>query len=168
MRYYELLENASAGASSSGGIATVATSMNQKPIKRGVYGIEENYRVDMVDEFTRAYMQAMLWAETDNSNDQGGDPLDQNYDETDFSDDAMERIINDCKQFQQQAQLENYSEEIAGKMAGHDFWLTRVGHGAGFWDGDWPEAEGKRLTDLSEKFGNVDVYVGDDGQLELM
>ena len=23
------------------------------------------------------------------------------------------------------------------EYAGHDFWLTRNGHGAGFWDGDW-------------------------------
>ena len=131
--------------------------------------LKENYRVDMVDEFTRAYMQAMLWAETDNSNDQGGDPLDQNYDETDFSDEAMERIINDCKQFQQQAQLRfnDGADQVAVK-AGHDFWLTRAGHGAGFWDGDWAEPEATRYTELSEKFGNIDVYVGDDGMLELM
>ena len=32
--------------------------------------------------------------------------------------------------------------------AGHDLWLTAVGHGAGFWDGDWPE-HGEYLTTLA-------------------
>ncbi|QNP78372.1 hypothetical protein [Agrobacterium tumefaciens] len=50
-------------------------------------------------------------------------------------------------------------------MAGHDFWLTRCGHGAGFWDGDWPEPAASVLTTASEEFGNVDLYVGDDGQI---
>lgn len=133
--------------------------------------LKENFRADMMDEFTRAYMQAMLWAETDNANDQGGEPLDANYDMTDFSAEALRRIHKDCAEFQQKANLDeiqSYSEVNINEMAGHDFWLTRVGHGAGFWDGDWEEEDGKRLTDLSEWFGNVDVYVGDDGKLELM
>ncbi len=50
-------------------------------------------------------------------------------------------------------------------MAGHDFWLTRCGHGAGFWDGDWPEPAASVLTEASKEFGNVDLYVGDDGQI---
>ena len=44
----------------------------------------------------------------------------------------------------------------------YDFWLTRNGHGAGFWDGDWGEV-GDKLTELCKPYGSVDVYVGDDG-----
>lgn len=50
-------------------------------------------------------------------------------------------------------------------MAGHDFWLTRCGHGAGFWDGDWPEPAATALTEASKAFRNVDLYVGDDGEI---
>jgi hypothetical protein len=46
-------------------------------------------------------------------------------------------------------------------QGGHDFWLTRNGHGAGFWDGDWPEEVGKRLTEASKKYGEVYLYVQD-------
>jgi hypothetical protein len=131
--------------------------------------LNENYRADMMDEFTRAYMQAILWAETDQSDDQGGEPLDANYDITDFSAEALRRIKKDCDAFQQQANLDEIpTNHNIEEMAGHDFWLTRVGHGAGFWDGDWPEPYDTKLTELSEKFGNVDVYVGDNGELELM
>ena len=136
--------------------------------------LNENYRADMMDEFTRAYMEAILWSETDQSNDQGGEPLDANYDITDFSAEALRKIKNDCDAFQQRANLAevdtiDYAHRSSvEERAGHDFWLTRVGHGAGFWDGDWPEADGERLTELSKKFGHVDVYVGDDGMLEIM
>ncbi|MDH1266753.1 hypothetical protein N5C81_03870 [Rhizobium pusense] len=50
-------------------------------------------------------------------------------------------------------------------MAGHDFWLTRCDHGAGFWDGDWPEPAASALTEASKEFGNIDLYVGDGGQI---
>jgi len=47
----------------------------------------------------------------------------------------------------------------------HDFWLTRNGHGAGFWDGDWDDETGKRLTTISKKYVEIDLYVGDDGKI---
>jgi hypothetical protein len=49
-------------------------------------------------------------------------------------------------------------------QAGHDFWFTRCGHGAGFWDGDWKKY-GDLLTRLSENYGNVELYAGDDGKI---
>lgn len=62
--------------------------------------------------------------------------------------------------------------DISGKngyaAAGHDFWLTRAGHGAGFWDGDLPTDLGERLTEASKEAGNVEPYVGDDKLVYLM
>jgi hypothetical protein len=43
--------------------------------------------------------------------------------------------------------------------AAHDWILTRNGEGAGFWDGGWDEEMGKKLTELSKTFGQLDVYV---------
>lgn len=40
---------------------------------------------------------------------------------------------------------------------GHDFWLTRNGHGAGFWDRGFPE--GAALTKAAKSFGSIDIYV---------
>lgn len=53
------------------------------------------------------------------------------------------------------------------ERGGHDFWLTRNSHGAGFWDGDWPETEGKLLTDASHAFGECNLYVTDDGKIGI-
>jgi hypothetical protein len=33
----------------------------------------------------------------------------------------------------------------------HDFFLTRNGHGAGFWDGDYKN--GEKLTEIAKSFG---------------
>ena len=117
-----------------------------------------------MDKFTQSYVTCALWSTNDNSDEQGGNPLDQNYDYTDFSDELTQRVANDCAAFQAQCD-ELISEDIADwEQAGHDFWLTRNGHGAGFWDGDWP-VHGDKLTAIAERFGELDIYVGDDGKL---
>ena len=71
-------------------------------------------------------------------------------------------MIRHCAQFQKvNAELiidENrvYSSEYtAAELAGHDFWLTRNGHGAGFWDGDWQEPAAAALTAAAHAFGEV-------------
>ena len=115
-----------------------------------------------MDAFCTAYVEAALWSSTDNSNEQGGDPLDQNYSVEDISPETMKQMHADCASFQEKA-WDDISDDVEG--AGHDFWLTRNGHGAGFWDGDWPEEIGERLTALSKEYGEVDLYVGDDGKV---
>lgn len=128
-----------------------------------------------VDEFTTAYIECALWSTNDNSNEQGGDPLDKNYGPDDIASEALESMIADCKRFQE----ENFEDINDGagrigrgyssfKRAGHDFWLTRNGHGAGFWDGDWEEKAVERLTKASKAFGEANLYVGDNGAIELL
>lgn len=53
------------------------------------------------------------------------------------------------------------------KRIGRDLWFTRNGHGAGFWDGDWPEPFATRATDASKTLGEVTPYLGDDGLVYL-
>jgi hypothetical protein len=57
-----------------------------------------------------------------------------------------------------------FGNDLAG-AAGHDFQLTRNGHGAGFWDGDWEH--GDALTAIAKTFGTVSVTftVNDDDEI---
>ena len=110
-------------------------------------------------EFMNAYIEAMLWASTDND----GEPMDSRYDDTDLSDEAKAIIEHDCVEFLL-ANWERIGSEY--EQAGHDFWLTRNRHGAGFWDGDWTE-HGDALTKVAHGYGETDLYVGDDGKLYL-
>lgn len=123
-----------------------------------------------LDEFTRHYIIAALWAENDQSDPEtGGDPLDDNFDIEDIVPECLAVMIADCAKFQEEnaddiATWED-GEYTAEEMGGHDFWLTRNGHGAGFWDGDWEKEVGARLTKACEAFGKVDLYVGDDKKI---
>jgi hypothetical protein len=114
-----------------------------------------------MDEFTRAYVEAMIWSSTDDE----GNPLDYQVTPDDLAPQARNQIEVDCKRFQELAAKELDGEDLS--QAGHDFWLTRNGHGAGFWDGDWPEPAATRLAELAREFGEANPYVGDDGLIYL-
>jgi hypothetical protein len=134
-----------------------------------------------VDKFTTAYSQAALWSSHDESNEAGGEPLDQNYGTEDIAEEALAEIVADCTAFQA---TEAWKAAIANEdprtdrrtaygcsieeSAGHDFWLTRNGHGAGFWDGDWKEPHGTALDRLAKLFLQINLYVGDDGKIYSM
>lgn len=110
-----------------------------------------------LDAFTSQYIATALWAETD-----GQDPLDDNYEVDDISSESIQKMIADCQAFQNQTK-DMIVEDVS--QAGHDFWLTRNGHGAGFWDGDWPK-HGEKLTEISESFGECYIYVAD-GEIHI-
>lgn len=124
------------------------------------------------DAFTRAYIEAALWSTSDESDEQGGEPLDKNYGPGDIAAETMELIEEDCADFQKRfGQLIEdddprglHGEYDRWEKAGHDFWLTRNGHGAGFWDGDWPK-HGDELTEAAKSYGEFELYVGDDGMI---
>lgn len=111
-------------------------------------------------DFLSGYLECALWSSTDESTDAGGEPLDKNYSTNDFGFLALEQAKADCDGFIEANEAD--LEEIAGAQAGHDFWLTRNGHGAGFWDRGLGEP-GERLSAAARAYGSMHLYVGDDG-----
>lgn len=74
-------------------------------------------------EFTRAYLEAMDFTEL---GEEGQPPVGAR-----LSPYSLACALNDCSAF------ERAFPEVENKtQAGHDFWLTRQGHGTGFWDRD--------------------------------
>lgn len=115
--------------------------------------------MDYLYEMLQSYLETALWSTTDGDDDH----LDDNYSILDISPEAVEVSRKDCKWFLNQNDVGDYS----AKSVGHDFWLTRNGHGAGFWDGDYDEPYDVTLTKASEEFGVVDMCVGDDGRIYI-
>ena len=110
-----------------------------------------------LDDFTISYIETALWSSIDESDN----PLDDNYGPEDLAGETVNQMIADCKDFQEsQAELLKGLEPIS---CGHDFWLTRNHHGAGFWDGDYPKDIGQKLTDASHVYGEFYLLIGDDG-----
>jgi hypothetical protein len=115
-----------------------------------------------LDAFTRQYIETALWSTTDNSDDSGGEPLDKNYSASDIAPETMELMIEDCADFQ-----ERYIELLSNSgiddgQAGHDFWLSREGHGTGFFDESTIDEEFQDpLQEAAESYGGFDLYLGD-------
>ena len=124
-----------------------------------------------IDPFLASYIETALWSSNDNSNEQGGEPLDKNYSLLDIAPETLKLMQQDCDTFRtENAQLLQQAIEQDGASWGqiaHDFWLTRNRHGAGFWDGDYP-ATGDKLTQVAHAFGESDLLVDEeDGRLYL-
>lgn len=106
------------------------------------------------------YLIAALWSSTD----EHGEPLDAVYTVDDIAPEAQAKALEDCTDF-----IEAHARQLSGLSAeqiGHDFWLTRNHHGAGFWDRGLG-ALGQALTIAAHVYGGCDAYVGDDGQIYL-
>lgn len=107
-----------------------------------------------LEQFYNAYAEMALWSSRDDRYEDGDETLEGE----DLAEETKKKMLADCRDF-----LSQTFDIVWGNlgMAGGDFWLTRCGHGAGFWDGDWDK--GRELTDIAQVYGNVDLYVGDDG-----
>ena len=111
-----------------------------------------------LDPFTRAYINCALWATTDNSNEQGGEALDKNYDIGDIAGSCLMQMVRDCRSFRHEAGDLLMESGLSNERAGQDFWLTRERHGAGYWDEGIGEI-GQKLTDLAHGYGEFPLYV---------
>jgi hypothetical protein len=118
-----------------------------------------------LDAFTRAYVEAMFFTD---ANSDSEDLADATFAE--LAPEALKSITEDCSDFQtsfaellERAYTNGAYDET---YAGHDFWLTRNRHGAGFWDRGLGDV-GKQLTDMSHPYGEVSLYRGDDGLIYL-
>lgn len=113
--------------------------------------------MNRLDTFLEAYLDAIEWTEIHTDNPDLVDSLG-------FSGELLEVAKNDCMAFLVVAGHMIPDDRLS--QAGNDFWLTRNGHGCGFWSR--PEIWGDnadKLTDLCgwrTKFPGFDIYLGDD------
>jgi len=125
------------------------------------------------DGFLLGYMVAALWSSTfDPTGENSGsneEEIDSNHGIDDIDDDLRAHMTDDCKVFWRRngcyidacSERHTSGEYTIEEQAGHDFWLTRNGHGAGFWDRKelWGEYYMERFTKDSKWFGTHDITV---------
>lgn len=117
-----------------------------------------------IDKTTAAYLEAALWADLPECG--------KGLTLKDFTRETRERARAVCERFirENEADLQDHRESIGWpfeELVGHDLWLSRQGHGSGFWDG--PEIYGEdaanRLTRAADKLGEAFVFELEDGAL---
>ncbi|NEP51371.1 MAG: hypothetical protein F6K65_22260 [Moorea sp. SIO3C2] len=139
-----------------------------------VNGVLTSERIEPRDDSSfLSYIETALGSSTDDEDE----PLDECYGIDDFNAIALTLLYIDYLDFEEKAiaildTLDDHERRsLPEDHLGHDFWLTRNGHGAGFWDGDWDNEfieMGDRLTNLSKQYPAVDIYEGDDGLLYVI
>lgn len=102
-----------------------------------------------------SYAETALWSSTECSEDGDmGEPLDADYSVDDIDNAAFAVMVSDCESFRDcQAELLG---DVEPSTAGHNFWLSRNGHGAGFFDSDAEHADD--LQKATKPYGSVDLY----------
>lgn len=137
-----------------------------------------------LDAFTQGYIEALFFTENEPGTDRSerDDPewahrveegqqkdIPGDYGFSDLAPEALETILADCAAFQESYGPMWADGGASDEQAGHDFWLTRNRHGAGFWDrpDDFYGEHAETLTDAAHAYGEVDAYVGDDGKVYL-
>lgn len=125
-----------------------------------------------IEEFVTGYVVCALWSSTE-CDEQGNNctPLDDNYDASDIAESSMAGHREECTDYiaaniDLLRQVTDSPHGYTWGRAGHDLWLTRNGHGAGFWDRGLGEA-GEKLSEAARLCGGADPYVGDDGKVYL-
>lgn len=127
------------------------------------------------DAILAGYVDALLWTSCCNGQAQHPDPShcrgedcdtgldDLSYDRDSLAPGAVWEITEDLQGFIVSCltQRRDSFEGMEPGQLGHDFCLTRNGHGAGFWDRGLGE-RGAFLTRMSKPFGTQDAYVGSD------
>lgn len=116
----------------------------------------------MINDFISGYLECALWSSNNDNGEDNPPPLDQSHSTSDLHPDTLEKMKTDCQAFYD-ANKKVFIGSMPVEYAGHDFWLTRNRHGAGFWDREYlSQNQQSALTSASHAFGEYWLYVGDD------
>lgn len=145
--------------------ATQCYDIDDFPVGDGAQSkkVDDEYEIEQfLEQCTQSYFETALW-----SSYSGGEfetPLDRDYCIEDFDQAFVEDQKKQIAMFMNIAAHLLTEDELSNPVdIGHNFWLNRNGHGAGFWDGDYQN--GNELSKVCELFGSIDLEVGDDNKI---
>lgn len=113
--------------------------------------------------FTQAFIEALYFTDT-------GD-VDQPDSDAELEPESLLDIQAECRSFWRRFGCyvvtdvcrEAFDDPVI--QAGHDFHMTRNGHGVGFWEEEWPECYRDLLTKGAKGYGEVWLAEQENGLL---
>lgn len=131
-----------------------------------------------LDPFTRSYIDTALWSSVPHHE---GNPEGRSLEETHSTDDihpiTLAEMATDCRNFRE-GLPQHLQDALNGEdpeRAGADFWLSRNGHGSGYFDGDrYGESRDEdgdyhnhsnELQDHARMWGEYNLEPDEDGKI---
>lgn len=117
-------------------------------------------------EFTAAYIEALQWSSI--VTDANGEC--HSADRFELSTAGADKCRADCRTFCNDYRhlLEEVIDLYDIEQAGHDFALTRNGHGAGYWDrDDLSPVLADAITEAAKLQGEVYCYLNDQNEVDV-
>jgi hypothetical protein len=132
----------------------------------------------IVNPTARALLETLLWSSIGDN----GIPFDLDYGPEDVDENDVQKLYAEFQRF-----ISVVEKEITEKVGEgwdciddfydlhqpvenqteHDYILTRNGHGAGFYDGDWAREVAHILAVAADAQGPVTPYVGSDNKIYI-
>ncbi len=106
-----------------------------------------------IDCILEHYLICALWSST---NEELGTHFDEHFSTSDFCAESIDNAKKDIRAFLLLAPKKTVKKMELSQI-GHDFWLTRNHHGAGFWDRNLGEL-GDKLTEISKQFTELNLF----------
>ena len=113
----------------------------------------------MFNAFFDQYLETLLWSSSDLDT---MEPLDNDYGVCDFDESTLATLKSEALDYFYSSRHLWYATPESYNIAqhGHDFALTRNGHGAGYWDRGLGSI-GEELTKSCKCYGSIDIYAVD-------
>ena len=123
-------------------------------------------------KFIHQYLATALWSSHDFRSDrdevcydpEAGENMDDSFQPEDAHPDTLKEARTDLFEFLRQCNWHGIDlREVNPDLSqhAHDLWLTRCGHGAGFWDRGYGRGVGKALTAIAVGMGNRECMAVD-------
>lgn len=119
--------------------------------------------------FFEGYIEAAIWSSTlyEPGSEEPIEAEDFVHNQGELSPAAKESMRYSCCSFlayNENLLLQANNQGRAWGHLGHDFWLTRNGHGTGFWDRGLGEL-GEKLTQAAHLVGESHLYITDSNEI---
>lgn len=122
-------------------------------------------------EFRDGYVACALWCGVVSDDPEATDSV-YGMEREDLTESANAQLVGDADAFLENEYHDLQASELSMDQAGHDFWLTRNRHGAGFWERAAPHSREhracERLTKASHAYGEMHLILDDNGQVGVM
>lgn len=144
----------------------------------------ERQKIDRTNlgPMVEGYIECALWAETCGDFFSDKSYSDLGFDVTDITERCLAQMIRDCVHFANQNDWNlimhlgskfNKNPKYTERNFGHDFWLSRNGHGAGFFDHKKPQSDNDpTIWDVFQlnavKTGPCELYLTEWGEIDLL